>query len=123
MDDSLLVRVAERARHGLNDADHLANGELCFAVQPLSQRSTLYVGHCVVEVTASLTGIVQRENVRMTQPGADLDFTEEAIGPENGAELGPEDLEGDLPVKLEILDQIHRSHAAAAELPEQPIPL
>jgi len=53
----------------------------------------------------------------MLQPGDGLDLAEEALGADDGGELRPEDLDGHLPVVPQVGGQVHRGHAAGAELP------
>ena len=52
----------------------------------------------------------------MLQPGGDLDLAEEAIAADRGGELGPQHLDRHLPVVPQVLGQIDRGHAAAAQL-------
>ena len=52
----------------------------------------------------------------MLQVGGVLDLAEEALGAEDGRELGAEDLEGDLAVVLQVVGAVDGGHAAAAEL-------
>ena len=52
----------------------------------------------------------------MLEAGGGLDFGEEALGAEDGAELGVQDLDGDLAVVLEVLGEVDGGHAALAEL-------
>ncbi len=52
----------------------------------------------------------------MLQPGGEADLAEEALGAEGGGELGMEDLERDGAVEPDVLGQVDRRHAAAAEL-------
>jgi hypothetical protein len=52
----------------------------------------------------------------MGEPSGELDLAEEAVGTEDGGQLGPKDLEGDRAVVLEVLGEIDRGHAAAAQL-------
>ena len=53
----------------------------------------------------------------MVEPGGDLDLGQEAIGAQDGAELGPEHLERHLALVLEIVGQIDRRHPSLAQLP------
>jgi hypothetical protein len=46
----------------------------------------------------------------------DLDLGEEPLGPEDGAELRAEELECDVSVVANVAREIHRRHAAAADL-------
>jgi hypothetical protein len=116
MDDPLLVGVAQRGRHRLQDLDYVFDGELPLALQSLAQRLALNIGHGVEEPAPGFTGVVQRQNVRVAEPGGDLDLAEEAVRAERSAQLGTEHLQGNRPVQLEIGREIHRSHPTTAEL-------
>jgi hypothetical protein len=54
--------------------------------------------------------------VRVLELCGDLDLAGEPLGAEGGGELGSEDLYGDLPMMLQVFGEIHRRHAALAEL-------
>jgi hypothetical protein len=47
--------------------------------------------------------------------GGDLDLFGEAVGADDGGELGAEHLEGDLAVVLQVVGQVNGCHAAVAE--------
>src|SRR6185312_10109386 len=51
----------------------------------------------------------------MLKIGGELDLLEEALGAEDGRELGVEHLDSDLAMVLQILGEIHGRHAAGAE--------
>ena len=51
----------------------------------------------------------------MIEPSGDLDLGEKALITEDGAELGPQHLEGDLAVVLEVGGQIDGRHPAGAQ--------
>jgi hypothetical protein len=59
------------------------------------------------------------EDVRVLQPGGEADLPLEPFEAEGGGEAGVEHLERDRPVVLEIVRQVDRGHAAAADLPAQ----
>jgi hypothetical protein len=52
----------------------------------------------------------------MLEPGGDLHLAREAARAHGGGDLGPQDLQGDLPVVLEVLGEIDGGHAALPEL-------
>jgi hypothetical protein len=52
----------------------------------------------------------------MAKPGSHLDLSQEPLIPEPGRQVGVENLQGDATMKLEILCQVDRGHAAATEL-------
>ena len=53
----------------------------------------------------------------MLEVGGGLDLTEEPLGADDRGQFGPQHLEGHLAVVLQVLRQVHRGHAAGAELP------
>ena len=53
----------------------------------------------------------------------DADFAREAVTPQRGGQLGPEDLERYLATVLEVLGQIDGRHAAGTDLPLEGIPV
>ena len=48
----------------------------------------------------------------MLEPCGDFDLAEEAVGAEAGGQVRAQDLDGDHAVMLQVLRQVHRSHAA-----------
>ena len=52
----------------------------------------------------------------MLQVGGGLDLGEEALGADDGGELGPQHLDRDLAVVLEVVGEVDRGHAALAQL-------
>src|SRR5512134_3913952 len=59
---------------------------------------------------------MQRQDVGVRQAGCNLDLAQEALGAECGGELGPKHLQGDRTTVLEVLGEIDRGHAPAAQL-------
>jgi len=57
------------------------------------------------------------------QAGGGGDLLHEALGAEHGSQLGPEHLDRDLPLVLEVLGQVYRGHSALAQLPLDAIPV
>jgi len=57
----------------------------------------------------------------MVEPRGDGDFPQEPLGAEHGGQLGPQHLEGDGPVVLQIVGKIDRGHAAPTELALDPV--
>ena len=52
----------------------------------------------------------------MLEVGGGLDLREEPLRAEHGGQLGPEHLDGDLAVVLEVVGQVDGGHAALAQL-------
>ena len=57
----------------------------------------------------------------MLQIGDGLDLAEEPLGADDGGELRPKHLDGDLAVVLEVVGEVHGGHAAGAELALDPV--
>jgi hypothetical protein len=60
--------------------------------------------------------IEQGEDVRVLQVGGGLDLGEEPLGADHGGQLGPEHLDRDLAVVLQVVGEVHRGHATRAQL-------
>jgi hypothetical protein len=54
--------------------------------------------------------------VGVLQPGGEADLAEEALGTQAGGDLRAEHLEGNRPIVLEVLRQVHSGHSTATEL-------
>jgi hypothetical protein len=65
---------------------------------------------------------MEREDVRVLQPGGDLDFAQEAFGAEGGREVGSQDFDRDLPVVSQVFGDVDGRHAADAEFPLDAVP-
>ncbi len=121
MDDVVPVRVRQRVRDLARDLQRVVQRELLLAVEPVAQRALVHVRHDVEEQAVRLTGVVQREDVRMIEAGGDLDLPEEALRAERGGELGREDLDRHLAMVLEVLREVHGSHAPVTQLAQDPV--
>ncbi len=112
----MLVRVLERVGDLARDLERVLEGQAPLALQPVAQRFALYVRHHVVQHPGGLTGVVQRQDVRVGETRDDLDLAEEALGAERGGQLRPQDLQRDLPAEALVVGQVDEGHAAAPEL-------
>jgi hypothetical protein len=116
MDQRVAVGMVERGGDLPGDLDRLAHREPPLGPQPLPQRAAPYPRHHVEEPAGGLARVVERQDVRVIERGGDPDLAGEAVGAEDGAELGAEHLHRDLPVVAQVVGEIHGRHAAAAEL-------
>jgi hypothetical protein len=62
--------------------------------------------HDVVEKPSGVARVEQREDVKMVEPGGDLNLAEEAPGAERGRALGTQDLQGHGTMVLEVAGEI-----------------
>ena len=116
MDHLPLVRVIQRGGDLPGDAQCLVDGKLLLASELATQRFAPDVGHDVEEEPAGLTGVVQRQDVGMIQPGGGGHLSQKPVGPEGERQLGPKHLDRHLALVLHIVGEIYRRHAPAAEL-------
>jgi hypothetical protein len=58
---------------------------------------------------------MQREDVRMLEPGNDVDLVKKAVRPQGVGQLGVEYFDGDGAVVPDILGKVDRGHTAAAQ--------
>ena len=80
MNDSLLVRVLQRFRDFSREADSLRKRELNLAREVLAQRLTFDIGHNEEERPVDLSGVVQRQDVRMGEASCDRDLAQKTLG-------------------------------------------
>ena len=116
MNDPLAVGHDQSIDNVAQNADGIGEGERA-RCQLVAQRGPRHVGHDVVQETIGLAGVVQGEDVRVLQPGDDLDFPKESLGAERRSQFGTQDLERHFPVVLDIIGQIDRGHASAPQFP------
>ena len=116
MDDAALVGELEGTRDFLGQSHRVLDGELFLAGEAAAEGLTLDKGHDVVEKAIGLARIDESENVRVLEAGRGLDLGEEAVAADDGAQLGMEDLDGDLAAVLQVFGEVDSGHAALAEL-------
>ncbi len=114
---------AEGVRHFACDLQGILNGKLFLPVQPIPEGFALDVGHDVIKETASFPRVVKRQDMRVMQLGGDLDLTQKPFGAEGRSQLGSQHLHRDLTMEFQILGEVHRRHAAGAQLTLDPVPI
>ena len=116
VDDVAAVSVAQRVRDLSRDAECILQRELLFAIESAAEGLAFDKRHDVVEYPVGFPGVVEWEDVRMTETGGGLDLAQEPFWAERSGDLWLEDFDGDLPMMLEVLGQVDRGHSAATEL-------
>ena len=116
MDDALPVRVIERASHRTRDLQRILHRDSALAGHSHAQRRSLDVRHDEVEVPIVLAGVVERQDMRVTQSRGKLDLTQKALLTDARRQLGTQDLDRHRTVVLEIPAQKHAGHAPTADL-------
>ena len=90
-------------------------------MQAVAERLAVDERHDVVRRAINLARVDQPQDVWVLQVGDGLDLAQEPLGADHRGELRPEDLDGDLAIVLQVLGEIHRGHAAGAQLPLDPV--
>ena len=119
--DPVVVSVLERLGRFPRDPKRVLHPELPLPPQPVPQRLALDEWHGEPELAGGLARVVDREDVRVLEPGGELDLALEPVGPQRGGELGEKHLQGHRPVVLQVLGQVDRGHPAPAELALEPV--
>ena len=86
-------------------------------VEPVAKRLAAHEWHDIEQRAVGVSRVVQRQDVRVLQVGGDLNFLEEPLRAERRREIRLEHLERDISVVPQVVSDIHRGHAALAELP------
>jgi hypothetical protein len=116
VDEPLPVRVVERRAHVAHDAHRFHQRNAAVLLQPGAQRSPMHVLRHVVQQPVRLSRIEEGQDVRMRELRRDLDLAHEARRAEGRGALWPQPLHRRLAMVLEIVREIGRGHAAAADL-------
>jgi len=110
------VRVGERIRDLRREAERVAQGQLALAGHPVAEGLAVDEGHDVIQEAVRVTRVVEREDVGMVEPRGDLDLAQEPLGPQGLRQLSAQHLERDLAVVPDVRREVHRRHAAGADL-------
>ena len=116
VDDRLAVRVRQRPADTPEDADGLGDRERAGTPETFAQGLALDVGHREPQQAGGGAGVVDREDVRVLQPGRHADLAHEAGGTQRRGDLVVQHLHRDQSVVLPIAGEVDRRHAPAAEL-------
>ena len=115
VDHAEAVRVPERIRHFAGDEDRITHRQLAFTYEARPQRFARDERHDIVQQTIRLTRIEQRQDVRMLQARRGADFAQEPVPAEGGAQIGMQDLDGDVAVVLDVVGEVYGRHPAGAK--------
>ena len=116
VDHAVPVGIVQRARDGARDLDGRRHRELPLARQPLAQRLSLDVRHDIIDETAGLAGVEERQDVRVVQVRGDPNLAEEPLDAQQGGEVWSQHLQRDVAVVLQVARDIDRGHPADASL-------
>ena len=116
VDHAVPVRVLERAGGLGGDPERRIDRQLPLPPEPVTERLALDERHGEPQPAGALARVEHGEDVRMLQPGGQLDLPLEPLGAERGRQLGMEHLQGDGALVAKVLGQVNGGHPAPAEL-------
>ena len=112
----MAMGMVERVGYGGSDPHCFINRKLLLSVDAVPEGLALQIRHDVEKEAVRFTGVMERQDVRVSQIRRGRDLGQEPLGPNYRCEFGLQDFEGDVAVVLEVLSQIHRRHAALTQL-------
>ena len=122
------VRVRQRVRQLGGPAQHVRERLRAVAAEAVAQALALHQRHGVPQqrraharLGGGLARIDEGQDVRMLEPCGEPDLAQEPVGAETGGQLGPEDLDRNRAIVAEVVRAVDHGHAAAAELPLDPV--
>ena len=110
------MRIVQRAGHLTRDSHCFVYGKLQCLVEAVAERVPLDVGHDIEQGAVRVAGVEERQDVRVTEPGRQLDLAKKALGADGLSDIGAKHLECHVSVVLEIAREVHSRHAALTEL-------
>ena len=121
VDESLAVRVVEPRAQLPRDPQRVLEREPLLAHEALPQRFAAHIRHHIIEGSVRLTGVDERQDMRMGEPRGNRDLAQKPLGADRGRDLGPQHLDRDLAAVPEVFGDVHRRHAAATQDPLDPV--
>ena len=116
VDDPTLVGIGEGSENIARDSNGLIKRELLLASQPIAQRPAVDEGHDVPRLAGCIARIKQRQYMRVSQLGGQVDFAEEPLRANCRGHFRMKNLQGDATPMAEVVREVHLRHGAAAEL-------
>src|SRR5438105_5664658 len=108
--------VVQRSGDRGCNMNRFVDGELSFPDQLCAQRFAFDERHYVVQQSGGFAALEQRQQVRMLKVGSNLNFREESLATDHGAELRIHNLDSDPPLMLDVARKVYRRHSARADL-------
>src|SRR4029079_15262942 len=113
---SARVRVLEGVGDVAQEANRLADRQLPGAGKARTERFTLDEGHCVEQQPLAGAGGENRNDVRMLEPGGELDLAAESLDVDSRAEVRRQNLDDDVAPERVLPGDEHPRHSSGREL-------
>ena len=92
VDDPVIMRIAQRIRHFPGDLQRILERKLPIAIQPITQRLALHKWHRVPELARAFAGVEDGQDMRVLEPGGELDLALKPVRAQRSGDLRMEDL-------------------------------
>ena len=113
----VVMRVPKRFSDFAGDLQRVVDRQLGLALQPVAEGFAFDERHDVVERSARVARIVDRQDVGMLQAGGELDLAQEPVAAEADRDLGPQRLQGDEALVARVAREVNQRHPSTAQLP------
>ena len=123
MNHQVLVRILHRFAHQPKQPQPFLQVQILFGAVFRDRQSIHILHHEVGKSVVGGSAVNQTGNEGMLQIGQNLPFLPEAVQHEVGVHAALQQLDGDFLLVLVVVPhgQVHRSHAAVPQQPEQPV--
>src|SRR5882724_8293436 len=116
MDYALAVGVCQGVNHVAKDAHGVADRQLPFPSEPLTERLAFHERHGVIEEVVRRPGGEERNDVGMLEARGELDFPVKPLGIDFCGEVGWQDLQEHAPAEVAFFCYEDTTHPATPEL-------
>jgi len=113
----VLVGIVERKCGLARNAERVLKRELPFANKPGPQALAFDEGHGEPQLASCFAGVEDGEDMRMLEPGREMDLASKPVRPESRGQFWVQNLERHGTVMLQVVRQKDCRHATAPELP------
>ena len=113
---ALLVGRRQGGADGADDGERAGQREGRLAQEQVAEVLALHVRHGEPEEVAHLARVEDPQDVRVLEPARHADLALEPVLADGARELGVQHLEGDVAAGGEVVREVHRRHAALADL-------
>jgi hypothetical protein len=108
VNDPVSVCVGKRVGNFTRDQTCVVERQESLSTQTAPQCLTFDMGHYVVRKSVCRSGVEKWQDVRVVQTRGESDLGEKTISSEYRGDFGPQKLDRDRPVMLEIAGKKHR---------------
>ena len=121
MNHAMPVGVLEGLGRFAGNPYRVLDRELTLPPEPVAQRFAFHERHGEPELPGGFAGVQDGEDVGVLQAGGGLDLPLKPLRAERLRQVREEHLEGDRALVPQVVSEVDRGHAAAAQLTLEPV--